>query len=93
MTKEEYYNNVMQSNASIMIGALLQNAAASIDILLAKPNFDKKNLHDFMELARTLYDSAEIIQERVADTPEINRAMEDIDVVINKILEYREDLQ
>ena len=93
MTKEEYYNNEMQINASIMIGALLQNAAASIDVLLAKPNFDKKNLPEFMELARALYDSAGIIQERVADSNDINRAMKDINVVINKILTYREDLQ
>jgi hypothetical protein len=93
MTKEEYHNNVMQRNASIMIGALLQDAVASIDVLLTNPNSDKENLPAFMELARALYDSAEIIQERVADTDDIDRAMDDIDVVINKILKYREDLQ
>lgn len=83
----------MQTNASIMIGALLQNAAASIDVLLAKPNFDKKNLPDFMELASAIYESAEIIQKKVADTNDINKAMEDINVVMNRILKYREDLQ
>lgn len=92
MDKEEYYKNVMQRNASIMIGALLQDAAASIDVLLTEPNFDKKN-PAFIELARALYDSAEIIQNRVADTDDIDRAMDDIDVVINKALKYREDLQ
>lgn len=92
MTKEEYHNNVMQRNASIMIGALLQDAAASIDVLLTEPNSDNKN-PAFIELARALYDSAEIIQERVADTDDIDKAMDDIDVVINKALKYREDLQ
>lgn len=82
----------MQRNASIMIGALLQDAAASIDVLLTEPNSDNKN-PAFIELARALYDSAEIIQERVADTDDIDKAMDDIDVVINKALKYREDLQ
>lgn len=93
MTKEEYHNNVMQRNASIMIGALLQDAAASIDVILTNKPFQPDNLSPLMDLARALYDSAELIQNRVMDTDDIDKAMDSLDGMINKILKYREDLQ
>ena len=97
MTKEDYLNNVMQRSASIMIGALLQDAAASIDVILGviltnRP-FQPDNLSPLMDLARALYDSAELVQNRVGDTDDIDKAMDFLDKMINKILKYREDLQ
>ena len=93
MTKEEYLNNVMQRSASIMIGALLQDAAASIDVILTNQPFQPDNLSPLMDLARALYDSAELVQNRVGDTDDIDKAMDFLDNLINKILKYREDLQ
>lgn len=93
MDKEEYYKNVMQRSASIMIGALLQDAAASIDVILTNRPFQPDNLSPLMDLARALYDSAELVQNRVGDTDDIDKAMDFLDKMINKILKYREDLQ
>lgn len=93
MTKEEYHDNITQRNASIMMGALLDDAAASIDALITEPTFDKALLGLAMELACALYDAAEIIREKVGETDPIDTAMDSLDSVTQKILKYREDLQ
>ena len=76
-----------------MIGALLQDAAASIDVILTNLPFQPDNLSPLMDLARALYDSAELVQNRVMDTDDIDKAMDRLDEMITKILKYREDLQ
>lgn len=92
MTKDEYHSNINQRNASIMIGALLQDAAASADALITEPTFDKALLPLIMELSCVLYDVAELISSKVGETDAIDTAMDDLDMVTTKVLKYREDL-
>lgn len=92
MTKEEYHNNITLRNTSIMMGALLQDAAASIDALITEPTFDKQLLCLMMELCTALYETSELIRSRVGETDDIDEAMDDLDTVTQKILKYREDL-
>jgi 5,10-methenyltetrahydromethanopterin hydrogenase len=92
MRKEEYHNNILLRNGSIMIGALLQDVAASIDVIITEPGFDKKSLPSMMEIAQDLYDAAEIVQSRMADTDDIDKALDNLDMMATKILKYREDL-
>ena len=65
----------------------------TIDVILTNQPFQPDNLSPLMDLARALYDSAELVQNRVGDTDDIDKAMDFLDNLINKILKYREDLQ